>query len=205
MTDIIHERPKEETPPEQAPSPAPQPEQAPLDEKAGQKRVYGYIFLLFVVAFFLLLWSFLMNERSNEQVISEVRGSTGTIQSTLDRNLELESEVNALEEQNKLLELQLDGLNKKLDAQEQDKQALNEEKEREKKLAAFYADVASLEYAYVHQDYERCRELIDKGLWNAYIAENWFLAEDSEAKRPFTRAHFEEILKALDYGGASAG
>ncbi|MBQ9459470.1 MAG: hypothetical protein IJU66_06005 [Oscillospiraceae bacterium] len=204
MTDIIHEHPKEETKSAQTPSPA-AAEETPVDERTGQKRVYGYILLLFVVAFFLLLWSFLMNQRSNEEVISEVRGSTGTIQSTLDRNMELEREVNALEENNRLLEIKIAEQEKKDEAQEQDKQLLREEKERAEEIAAFYADVAALEYAYVRQDYERCRSLIDKKLWTVYITEEWFLTEDTEANRPFTRAHFEEILRALNYEGASAG
>ena len=97
MTDFIHEHPKEE--PVAAPVPAPQPDEddGPVDERTGQKQVYGYIFLLFIVAFFLLLWSFLMNQRSNEQVLSELRGSAGALQSTMDRNAALERQVEALE------------------------------------------------------------------------------------------------------------
>lgn len=100
MTDFIHEHPKND-PPE---TPVTPEEEAPLDEKTGQKRVYGYILILFVVAFALLVWSFLMNQRSNEQVLSELRGSAGTLQSTLDRNIELEQRAAELEEAARVLE-----------------------------------------------------------------------------------------------------
>jgi cell division protein FtsB len=92
MTDFIHEPPKE---PQAAP---PAQEELPLDEKTGQKRVYGYIFILFIVAFALLVWSFLMNQRGTDQVLSELRGNADALQTTLTRNVELEREVDALEE-----------------------------------------------------------------------------------------------------------
>ncbi len=109
MTDFIHEHPKdgESAAPTPPPAPAEQPE---LDEKAGQKRVYGYIFILFIVAFSLLLWSFLMNQRSNEQVISELRGSTNTLQTTLERNVALEKQADELQEKLKSMENALDAL-----------------------------------------------------------------------------------------------
>ena len=92
MTDFIHEHPKDEP---AAPSPAPAPE-PPLDEKTGQKRVYGYIFILFIVAFSLLLWSYMMNQRSNDQVLSELRGNASAMQTALARNVELEKQTDEL-------------------------------------------------------------------------------------------------------------
>ncbi len=104
MTDFIHEHPEDKR---SAPPPRPSPAE-PAEEivvgGGGQKRVYGYILILFIVAFFLLLWSFLMNQRSNEEVLSELRGNAGTLQSTLDRNIALEQQVEALEEHIKELE-----------------------------------------------------------------------------------------------------
>ncbi len=102
MTDFIHEHPKDE---KTAPTPPPAPAEGPeLDEKAGQKRVYGYIFILFVVSLSLLLWAFFMNQRSTNEALSELRGNAGTLQSTLDRNV-------ALEQQNEALEAQIRTLN----------------------------------------------------------------------------------------------
>ena len=113
MTDFIHEHRADA--PSAVPPPPPDAEETPLDEKTGQKRVYGYIFILFVVAFGLLLWSFLMNQRSTDQVLSELRGSTSSLQSTLDRNAALEAQVetlkveqDALEEENRTLRERLE-------------------------------------------------------------------------------------------------
>lgn len=96
MTDFIHERPKEE-PENVSPAPA-APEESELDERTGQKRVFGYIFILFIVAFSLLLWSFFMNQRSTDEVLSELRGSTGAMQTAMERNIELEKQMDAMEQ-----------------------------------------------------------------------------------------------------------
>lgn len=104
MTDFIHERPAEEGFSAVSSSPPEGAEEAPLDEKTGQKRVYGYIFILFIVAFSLLVWSFLMNQRSTDQVLSELRGSASNLQSTLDRNVALEGQVDALQAERDALE-----------------------------------------------------------------------------------------------------
>ena len=116
MTDFIHEHPaKGESSAVPSSPPDGGAEETPLDEKTGQKRVYGYIFILFIVAFALLLWSFLMNQRSTDQVLSELRGNASNLQSMLDRNVALEQRVSALqaerdglEEENEALRGQLE-------------------------------------------------------------------------------------------------
>ena len=90
MTDFIHEA----APPE---NPKPAAPEKPTSEKERQKRVYAYIAVLFTVAFILILWSFLANHRSNQQVIDQLKGSTSMMQSTLEQNAKLEDEVKALE------------------------------------------------------------------------------------------------------------
>lgn len=92
MTDFIHEAP----PPENSKPAAPE---KPTSEKERQKRVYAYIAVLFTVAFILILWSFLANHRSSQQVIDQLKGSTSMMQSTLEQNAKLEDEVKALETQ----------------------------------------------------------------------------------------------------------
>ena len=92
MTDFIHEAPPPENPKPAAP-------EKPTSEKERQKRVYAYIAVLFTVAFILILWSFLANHRSNQQVIDQLKGSTSMMQSTLEQNAKLEAEVKALETQ----------------------------------------------------------------------------------------------------------
>lgn len=85
MTDFIHEAPPPENPKPAAP-------EKPTSEKERQKRVYAYIAVLFTVAFILILWSFLANHRSNQQVIDQLKGSTSMMQSTLEQNAKLEDE-----------------------------------------------------------------------------------------------------------------
>ena len=92
MTDFIHEAPPPENPKPAAP-------EKPTSEKERQKRVYAYIAVLFTAAFILILWSFLANHRSNQQVIDQLKGSTSMMQSTLEQNAKLEDEVKALETQ----------------------------------------------------------------------------------------------------------
>jgi len=199
MTDFIHEHPKDEQIPAPA-GPTPPPAEPELDEKTGQKRVYGYIFLLFIVAFSLLLWAFLMNQRSTDQVLSELRGSASTLQSTLDRNIELEEQLGESERQKLLLEKQVERLEEQ---NRQLRQTVDEEQERSDRLLgdlAAYAQAANLEYAFGQKDYERCRELIERSLWAAYESgESPFSEDDREDIRPMTRARFEEILEAVDY------
>ena len=89
MTDFIHEAPPPENPKPAAP-------EKPTSEKERQKRVYAYIAVLFTVAFILILWSFLANHRSNQQVIDQLKGSTSMMQSTLEQNAKLEDEGKAL-------------------------------------------------------------------------------------------------------------
>ena len=121
MTDFIHEQPREQT--AAPPEPMEHREEPELDEQSGRKRVYGYILLLFIVAFSLLLWSFLMNQRSNEEVLSELRGSASSLQSTLDRNIALEQRTDELQREN-------DALSEHIEALEAEKQALQKEKEQ---------------------------------------------------------------------------
>ena len=115
MTDFIHEHPKDESP-----TPPPTREEPPLDEKTGQKRVYGYIFILFIVAFSLLLWSYMMNQRSNDQVLSELRGNASAMQTAVERNVELEKQV--------------DELQAALDKAEQEKAALEKSAEEQQEM-----------------------------------------------------------------------
>lgn len=116
MTDFIHEHPAADessaasSPPRDAGT-----EETPLDEKTGQKRVYGYIFILFIVAFVLLAWTFLMNQRSTDQVLSELRGNASSLQSMLDRNAALEAQADALETERDALEEENESLRERLE------------------------------------------------------------------------------------------
>ena len=93
MTDFIHEHPKD--PP--SPPPCKDDQEEEVSDKVRQKRVYSYALVLFTVAFALILWTFLMNQRSHQEVITELRGSNNILQSTLEENTTLETRVAELE------------------------------------------------------------------------------------------------------------
>ena len=98
MTDFIHEQPK--TPQEQkAPAYVP-----PKTEEERQKKVYKYVGILFLVAAILIAWSFLMTHRSNQQILSELKESTSTLQNAFDKNEELTAQVDELEDRLRVLE-----------------------------------------------------------------------------------------------------
>lgn len=134
MTDFIHEQPKEANAPA-APIPEQTGEPEELDEQSGRKRVYGYILLLFIVAFSLLLWSFLMNQRSNEEVLTELRGSASSLQSTLERNIELEKQADALQAENT-------ALSDRVEALEAEKAALEKQAAEAERQQAALAEAA---------------------------------------------------------------
>jgi hypothetical protein len=172
MTDFIHEHPKD-------PQTTPAQNTPPMDEKTGQKRVYGYIFVLFVVAFGLLAWSFLMNQRGTDQVLSELRGNADALQTTLTRNVELEREVDALEERIEALEAEKEALEKSAAEQQreiEDRHAA-ETRELTVKEQLCYAlllmdggehEAAAAELAswYGMADYQAAVEAHDNGAWN---------------------------------------
>ena len=93
MSDFIHEGPKDPNK-ESAPK-----EEKPTTERERMKKVYTYVAVLFCVAFLLILWTFLMNQRSSREIRDEIRSGNSTLQSTLDENQALEDRIAELEEQ----------------------------------------------------------------------------------------------------------
>ena len=150
MTDFIHEPPKDEQPPQEAVQ-----EEQPLDETTGQKRVYGYIFILFLVAFSLLVWAFLMNQRSTDQVLTELRGNADALQVTLTRNVELEREVDALEQRVEALTKENERLSGRLSE-------LDQQLEAEQSRTKVEALMWKLEYRFAQEDYDACRALAEE-------------------------------------------
>ena len=88
MSDLIHEGPKD---PNKPPVPG---EEKPTTERERMKKVYTYVAILFTVAFLLILWTFLMNQRS----INEIKDGNTALQSTLQQNDSLEAHKKALDE-----------------------------------------------------------------------------------------------------------
>ena len=93
MTDFVHEAPKD---PNKASAPR---EEKPTTERERMKKVYTYVAILFCVAFLLILWTFLMNQRSSQAIRDEIKSGNSALQSTLEENDSLEARVKELEAQ----------------------------------------------------------------------------------------------------------
>ena len=93
MSDLIHEGPKDPSK-ESAPK-----EEKPTTERERMKKVYTYVAVLFSVAFLLILWTFLMNQRSSQAIRDEIKSGNHALQSTLQQNDSLEAHIAELEEQ----------------------------------------------------------------------------------------------------------
>ena len=85
MTDFVHESPKDPSK-ESAPK-----EEKPTTERERMKKVYTYVAVLFSVAFLLILWTFLMNQRSSQAIRDEIKSGNSALQSTLEENDTLEA------------------------------------------------------------------------------------------------------------------
>lgn len=101
MTDFIHE-PKNK--PEKDTKPAYEP---PKSEKERVKRVYLYSVILFTAALVLMLWSFLANNRSNEQLRDALKNNTDVLQGSIAENAAQEKQIAILDARIFDLELRL--------------------------------------------------------------------------------------------------
>ena len=136
MTDFIHEAPKD---PNKASAPK---EEKPTTERERMKKVYTYVAILFTVAFLLILWTFLMNQRS----INEIKSGNSALQSTLEENDTLEARVKELETQ--------------LAEAEEDKDSLSETVERKSEQLRALDWLIEIENNYSAKDYDAARDNI---------------------------------------------
>ena len=136
MSDLIHEGPKD---PNKPPVPG---EEKPTTERERMKKVYTYVAILFTVAFLLILWTFLMNQRS----INEIKDGNTALQSTLQQNDSLEAHIAELEEQ--------------LANSEEVKKALDETVGLQSNQLRALDWLLEIEQAYGAKDYDTARENI---------------------------------------------
>lgn len=136
MSDLIHEGPKD---PNKPPVPG---EEKPTTERERMKKVYTYVAILFTVAFLLILWTFLMNQRS----INEIKDGNTALQSTLEENDTLEARVKELEAQ--------------LAEAEEDKDSLSETVERKSEQLRALDWLIEIENNYSAKDYDAARDNI---------------------------------------------
>ena len=140
MSDLIHEGPKD---PNKPPVPS---EEKPTTERERMKKVYTYVAVLFTVAFLLILWTFLMNQRSSREIRDEIRSGNNTLQSTLDENQALTDRITELEEQ--------------LAAAEENAKALDETAGLQSNQLRALDWLLEFEQAYGAKDYDTVRENI---------------------------------------------
>ncbi len=140
MSDLIHEGPKD---PNKPPVPG---EEKPTTERERMKKVYTYVAILFTVAFLLILWTFLMNQRSSQAIRDEIKSGNHALQSTLEENDTLEARVDELETQ--------------LAAAEEDSKALNETVSLQSDQLRALDWLLEIEQAYGAKDYDTAKENI---------------------------------------------
>ncbi|MDR3728831.1 MAG: hypothetical protein Q3X94_03530 [Oscillospiraceae bacterium] len=127
-------------------------EEVPQESRAGkQKPVFIYILILFTVAFVLILLSFVMHQRSNQQVLGELKDNVNALeelQDTMDENLELKKELSDTQEEAQKLQEQLDESEDQAQTLDQQSQA----------LLLLY----QLQQEYASQDLEACEKTLQK-------------------------------------------
>ncbi len=119
MTDFVHESPKDPSK-ESAPK-----EEKPTTERERMKKVYTYVAVLFSVAFLLILWTFLMNQRSSQAIRDEIKSGNHALQSTLEENDTLETRVRELEAQLAEAEADRDALSEAVERKSEQLRALD--------------------------------------------------------------------------------
>lgn len=176
MSDLIHEGPKD---PNKPPVPG---EEKPTTERERMKKVYTYVAILFTVAFLLILWTFLMNQRS----INEIKDGNNTLQSTLEQNDTLEARVDELETQ--------------LAAAEEDSKALNETVSLQSDQLRALDWLLEIEQAYGAKDYDTAKENIrafEKDGTSKYLPEKPLRTGITGDDAPSPAARYQSIVDKL--------
>lgn len=187
MTDFVHEPPKD---PNKPPVPG---EEKPTTERERMKKVYTYVAVLFAVSFLLILWTFLMNQRSSREVLDEIKSGNSALHDTLDENellqtrvAELENEVSALEEQ--------------LAAAEVDRDAMRDSGDKQAALLTALDWLSELEHDYSAGSYSAARKtaqaMQDNGL-AALLPEQPLHTSSTGSDYDAPAARYQDIANAL--------
>ena len=124
----------------------------------NQKSVFVYIAILFSAALVLIVYSFLMTHRSNQEMIGELKDSIAAMESMEDaeqRLLELHEELRGLQASRDELAADMERKQAEL-LQSESTRAMWEE------TAAANAALAALEYHFARGDTAHCLEILEK-------------------------------------------
>lgn len=157
-------------------------EKAPQNSAGKQKPVLLYLIILFAIAFVLILFSFVMHQRSNAEVLKELQSQVDTLQQLQ----EVEEKYNAATEENEALRQQVAELIDQSSQAAQDAQARQA-----------LELVWKLEKLYDAGEHEACAAVIE-----ALKADDLYLslpatAAEGDVTCESPRAAFTRIDKAL--------
>lgn len=140
--------------------------QAELDarrasRKASQQRrrrnsVFQYIAVLFMAAFVLLLYTFMMERRQSQQQINDLKQSASTVQTLqglIDENNQLKEDINQLKDQ-------IEELNRQLDTVQTEKTKVETQVQEEKNITQAMSWFWQINDASVRGRLNQCRALI---------------------------------------------
>ena len=188
MTDFVHEPPKD---PDKQPAPA---EEKPATERERMKKVYTYVAVLFAVAFLLILWTFLMNQRS----FNEIKDGNSALLDTLEESELLQARVAELENE-------VSSLKDQLASAEEDKKALAETVGTQSDQLRALDWLAEIERDYGARNYDAARENIRAfhdtaaGFLPGEPLRTAITGDDA----PSPAARYQDIVDALFPGGVN--
>lgn len=167
--------------------------QADRTKPNSKRSVTSYLLILFAAAVVLLLLAYLMQERNtSEQALSGLQQSISAMQSAqelYEENGELKTQVAQLEDQIRLMQ-------DKLDRQDGQNKALQQQVDDLKKSTQALDWFWQIDEAYVRGRYALCKELI--GLINAADLTEYLPRESITANERFSPYdRYQEIYDAL--------
>lgn len=136
---------------------APAPEETPSPGRTGGKKpVIVYIFVLFIVAFLLMIWSLFSHQRSNTEALGRLQTSVSAMQ-----------EVQGLQEQVIQLQKELAEARNSLDKAREEADAQGRQAEEAQASADLFRQqcdalyyLYALQQQYLLRDFDGCRETI---------------------------------------------
>lgn len=136
-------------------SPAPEKVDTPKSS-GGKKPVIVYIFVLFIVALLLMIWSLFSHQRSNTEALGQLQTSVSAMQEVQ----ELQNQVITL--QKELAEAQdaLSTAEKERDLLDQSLSESQESADLLRRISDANYYLYALQQKYLLQDYDACREII---------------------------------------------